>query len=61
MTTNNQNPGTQLDTTRQGRLAIYKRPAAEKAQTPQLQSLDLEVWAREQGYTDITVLPSDTF
>ena len=61
MTTNHQNPGTPLDTTKLGRIAIYQRPAAEKVQAPQLQSLDLEVWAREQGYTDITVLPSDTF
>jgi hypothetical protein len=55
MTTNNQNPGTRLATTQRGRLAIYQRPTAEKAQTPQLQSLDLEVWARERGYTDISV------
>jgi Resolvase, N terminal domain len=60
MTTNHQNH----DET-QRRLAIYKRPGAEAAQAPQFQSLDLEAWAREQGFTDITVfaeryIPGDT-
>lgn len=65
MTTNNQTPGTRLDSTQQGRLAIYQRPAAEKVHAPQFQSLDVEAWAREQGYTDITrfaeqYIPGDT-
>ena len=55
MTTNKQNPGTQLAKTQRGRLAIYQRPAAKKAHVPQPQSPDLEAWARGQGYTDITV------
>jgi DNA invertase Pin-like site-specific DNA recombinase len=56
MTANDQNHETQLDPQQLGRVAIYRRPAAQsQVSTTQQQSLDLEAWAREQGFTDITV------
>lgn len=56
MTTNNQNPGTQLDTRQPGKAAIYKRPAAEALQTTHRSQIDdLEAFARELGYAEVTV------
>lgn len=55
MTTNNQNPGTQLNAQQKGRAVIYRRPAPDALQKTQPQVSDLVQFANEHGYTDVTV------